>query len=228
MRIALMALFFAAAASAEAPSVPVAKSGGENALDPAAEIWKSAPPVSLALHRTPPLYPTDPPSKLEIETVQLQLIRGAGASFARLEWADRTRDAAELPKAERAWQSEDFVKQSPATNRFSDACALMIPRDPVSGGLNPSLQMGDPAHPVRIFYWDATRGAAVMQASGRETTHRAGGSFPTRSTWAAGKWIVTMELPQLPDGAPVALAVWNGAQQDRDGRKYFTVWRPTR
>ena len=34
----------------------------QNALDPAAAEWKSAAPVALALHRTPPLYPTDAPA----------------------------------------------------------------------------------------------------------------------------------------------------------------------
>ena len=228
MKTATVILLLGSAALAEMPSIPVAKGGSESALDPASEIWKSAAPISLALQRTPLLFPTDAPAALEISAVQLRLIRGAGATFARLEWSDKSRDAAELQKAERAWQGEQSVKQSEATNRFPDACAIMTPAQAVSDGVNPSLQMGDAAHPVRIFFWDATRGPAIMQASGRETTRRTGESFPARSTWAGGKWTVTMQLPELPEGAPVAIAVWNGAQQDRDGRKYFTVWYRTR
>jgi len=61
------------------------------------------------------------------------------------------RDAAVLPKAERAWQGDHLVMQSAGTDRFSDACAVMIPARPVMGDLNPSLQMGDADHPVRMF-----------------------------------------------------------------------------
>jgi hypothetical protein len=38
---------------------------------------------------------------------------------------------------------------------------------------------------------------------------------------------VTLELPELPVGTPLAVAIWNGSQQDRDGRKYFSVWYKT-
>jgi len=228
MRMAALVLCSALAAFAAMPSIPMAKGGSEAALDPMFTVWKSAEPISLALHRTPLLYPTDAPATPEIDIVQLQLLRGAGATFARLEWRDKTGDSIELAKAERVWQTERNVAQSEATNRFPDACAIMIPAQPLPDGLNPSLQMGDAAHPVRIFFWDAIRGAAVMQATGRETTSRTGKSFPVRSGWSGGIWTVTMQLPDLPEGTPLAIAVWNGAQQDRDGRKYFTIWYRTR
>ena len=197
---------------------------GQSPLDPAAAEWRSAPPVMLALHRTPPLYPTDAPAAIEIPSVQAQIIHNGAGNFVRLEWADTTHDSVTLPKAERAWQGEHLVTQSAATDRFSDACAVMTPAKPVTGDLNPSLQMGDAGHPVHIFVWDSTRGAAVMEASGRETTKRTGQSFPAQGQYAAGKWTVTLQIPDLRAGAPFAVAIWNGSQQDRDGRKYFTIW----
>ena len=100
----------------------------------------------------------------------------------------------------------------------------MIPAKPVTSDLNPSLQMGDADHPVRIFVWDGTRGGAVMEASGRETTKRTGQSFPAQGQYANGKWSVTLQVPDLKAGTPFAVAIWNGSQQDRDGRKYFTIW----
>jgi hypothetical protein len=78
------------------------------------------------------------------------------------------------------------VTQSEATGRFSDACALMISAKPLTGNLNPSLQMGDAAHPVRIYFWDATRGPAILEATGRETTKRTGQVFPALGQYAAG------------------------------------------
>jgi hypothetical protein len=196
----------------------------QNPLDPAAPEWKSAAPVTLALHRTPPLYSTDAPAALEVPTVQVQILHASAGSFVRLEWADKSHDTAVLPKAERAWQGDHLVTQSTATDRFSDACAVMIPAKPVTGDLNPSLQMGDALHPVRIFVWDSTRGAAIMEASGRETTKRTGQSFPAQAQYAAGKWTVAAQIPDLQPGTPFAVAIWNGSQQDRDGRKYFTIW----
>jgi hypothetical protein len=196
----------------------------QSPLDPAAAEWKSASPMALSLQRTPPLYPTDAPAPLEIPSVEAQFIHNAAGNFVRLEWADKTHDTTVLPKSERTWQGDHLVTQSAATDRFSDACAVMIPAKPVTGDLNPSLQMGDADHPVRIFVWDGTRGAAVMEASGRETTKRTGQSFPAQGQYANGKWSVTLQISDLPAGTPFAVAIWNGSQQDRDGRKYFTIW----
>src|SRR5436190_17780522 len=99
----------------------------QNALDPAAAEWKSAAPVILALHRTPPLYSTDTPAALEIASVQAQILHAPAGNLVRLEWIDKSRDATVLPKAERAWQGDHLVTQSAATDRCSDACAVMIP-----------------------------------------------------------------------------------------------------
>ena len=229
-RIVFVALWCAASCMlswGELRTIPAAQTSGEGALDPASPVWKTAAAVSLGLQRTPLLYPTDPPSVLEISSVQVQLLHGSGNMFVRLEWQDKSRSAAVLPHAERAWQGEHLVKQSEATNRFSDACAVMIPAAADTSGVSPSLQMGDATHPVQIYFWDATRGAALLEARGRETTKRTGKSFPARSLWADGKWMVTLELPERPAGTPLAVAVWNGDQQDRDGRKYFSVWYKT-
>ena len=147
MRLSAAMLLVAASACAEMKTIPVAKGPAENALDPAAPAWKAVPAVTLALQRTPLLYPTDAPAALQIAAVEVRILRSQGESIVRLEWADRTENAAKLAKAERAWQEERPVAQSGATNRFSDACAVMVP---VGGAtdVNPSLQMGDARHPV--------------------------------------------------------------------------------
>lgn len=200
----------------------------QEALSPSAAAWHDVTTASLALNRTPPLYSTDAPAALEISAVALQVLRTGDGTFLRLQWADPTHDATTLAKPEHTWQAEHLVKQSEATDFFADACAVMVPSNPATGDVSPSLQMGDAAHPVRIYFWDSTRGAAVMEASGRETTNRTSQSFPSQSLYASGKWTVTMQLPELPQGMPLAVAIWNGAQQDRDGRKYFTVWHQPR
>jgi DMSO reductase family type II enzyme heme b subunit len=210
-------------ASAQIKTIPVAKGPSENALDPLAPAWKAVPAVALTLQRTPLLYTTDAPAALEISSVQVQMIRVQGGIVARLEWQDKTQNSAKLAKAERSWQGEHLVAQSGATDRFSDACAIMVPSGDLAD-VSPSLQMGDAKHPVQIYFFDATRGPALMEASGRETTTRTGKTFPANAQYQAGRWAVTLQLPELAPRTPIAVAVWNGEQQDRDGRKYFSVW----
>jgi len=222
-----VAAFCCAASWAAMRTIPIGQATAQGAIDPVSPLWKGVPAVSLALQRTPLLYPTDPPADLEIPSVQVQLLRGFGAVVARLEWPDQSRNASQLPEAKRAWQGDHLVTQSEATDRFWDACAVMMPAGPDPSGVSPSLQMGDATHPVQIFFWDATRGAAVLEARGRETTRRTGKSFLAQSVWSQGKWAVTLQLPDLPAGTPLAFAIWNGEQQDRDGRKYFSVWYKT-
>jgi DMSO reductase family type II enzyme heme b subunit len=174
------------------------------------------------------LYATDAPAALEIPVVQVQGLHVAGKTILRLEWKDPSGDAATLAEAKTVWQSEDNAVHSEATDRFFDACAVMLPAQPVTDGAFPSLQMGDPGHPVLIYYYSAARGAAVMDASGRGTTRRTDETFPVHATYVAGAWQVTMELPEIPAETPLSVAVWNGSQQDRDGRKYFSVWHKIR
>jgi DMSO reductase family type II enzyme heme b subunit len=207
--------------------VTAGRASSTAALEPDSADWRSAAVVSLALQRTPLLYATDAPAALEISSVQVQLLRGGGAAFLRLEWADPSRDANSLAQARARRAPEQLVEQSPATNRFSDGVAVMVPKNAPADGVFPSLQMGDSLHPVVLYYFDATRGAGVMEASGRSTTKRTGQKFPAKSAYSSGRWTVTMQIPELPPGMPLAVAVWNGSQQDRDGRKGFSVWYRT-
>jgi DMSO reductase family type II enzyme heme b subunit len=227
MKTAALLVLCAALSGAGERTLTAGRASSNAALEPENADWKSAPAVSLALQRTPLLYATDAPATLEIDSVQVQLLRGDGASFLRLEWTDKTQESYSIEQARQKRQPEQLVEQTPATNRFSDAVAVMVPKNLPADGIFPSLQMGDEGHPVQLYYVDATRGAAVMEASGRGTTKRTGQSFPAKSVYRNGRWIVTMQIPSLPSGMPLAVAAWNGAQQDRDGRKGFSVWYRT-
>jgi len=85
--------------------------------------------------------------------------------------------------------------------------------------------MGDADDPVHIYYWNAARGPMLMDAAGRGTTKRTGASFAVHGAYEKGRWTVVFELPDLAAGTPLAFAIWNGSQKDRDGRKYFSVWQ---
>ena len=188
--------------------------------------WSQIAVKHVALNRTPPLYDTDEPAALEISIVDVRLARVEKKLLVQLSWRDPTHDAIELAEVPNSPPETRFRKvPTEADDRFFDAAAVMFPAKPGPASIAPSLQMGDAEHPVEIYYWNATRGAMVMQAQGRGTTRRTGQNFPANGTYQNGQWNVIFELPDLPSGTTVAFAVWNGSQKDRDGRKYFSVWQ---
>lgn len=194
-------------------------------LDPDGSVWRQLPAQRLALNRTPPLYDTDPPATLDIPLLEVRVARAEGKLLMHLSWRDPTGDFAALAEAP-ATSPETRNRKEPtaATERFFDAAAVMYPTAEAAGAPTPSLQMGEAGMAVTIYYWNAARGAMLMEAQGRGTTQRTGQSFPAQGIYRGGVWRVVLELPDLHSGVPLALAVWNGSQFDRDGRKYFTVW----
>jgi len=206
--------------------IPVVASsaGAEALLGGDVTSWNQAQGKKVSLNRTPPLYETDEPAESDIPVLEVGSVRAADKLYVRLAWNDSTRNAAALPTVPDSPPETRFLKvQTEAEDRFFDAAAVMLPVQS-SGDINPSLQMGDASHPVRIYYWNSVRGAMLMEAHGRGTTKRTGQGFPARGTYQGGRWTVTFELPPQASGTPVAFAVWNGSQKDRDGRKYFSVW----
>jgi hypothetical protein len=166
----------------------------EALLDPEARAWEQSSARRVALNRTPPLYDTDTPAELEIPEVEVRAARASGKLLVHLQWQDRTQDFAALARPPTAPpEQRDLKEHSAATNRFFDAAAVMLPSRPSGGTLSPSLQMGDPAQPVTIYYWNAVRGAMLMEARGRGTTRRTGQSFAARGVYRAGAWHVTFE-----------------------------------
>lgn len=207
-------------------SVAALSANADNLLHGGPAAWNQIAVKHVALNRTPALYDTDEPATLEIPSVDVRLARVSKNLLVQLSWRDPTHDATTLAEVPNTPPETRFRKvQTEADDRFFDAAAVMFPAKAATGAIAPSLQMGDAEHPVEIYYWNATRGAMLMQAQGRGTTRRTGQNFPANSTYQNGQWNVIFELPDLPAGTAVAFAVWNGSQKDRDGRKYFSVWQ---
>lgn len=194
-------------------------------MDPGAREWSQMTAERVGLNRTPSLYETDAPAALEIPFVEVRTARVSGKLLVHLTWQDNTQDVATLEAVPNSPPETRFHKALvDSTDRFFDAAAVMVPATPNASGISPSLQMGNAQAPVRIYYWNAVRGAMLMEAQGRGTTRRTGQTFPAQGAYRSGRWSVIFELPDLPRGTSIAFAVWNGSQQDRDGRKYFSVW----
>ena len=197
---------------------------GDALMNVGSSNWKQAPPKKISLNRTPPLFDTDEPASPEISTADVRVLRAGGNVFVQLSWHDKTRDATTLEPVPDSPPEKRFRKvPTESEDRFFDAAAIMVPIRPGATS-NPSLQMGDPANPVHIYYWNAVRGALLMEAQGRSTTRRTGQTFPAAAGYQNEQWTVTFEMPDQPAGTPMAFAIWNGSQKDRDGRKYFSVW----
>jgi hypothetical protein len=186
--------------------------------------WDQVGSRRISLNRTPPLYDTDEPASLEIRVLDVRIARAGGKVLVQMSWADPTQDAAVLPEVPNTPPETRFRKlPTEADDRFFDAAAVMFPTK--SRAVTPSLQMGDTDDPVQIYYWNAARGPMLMEAAGRGTTRRTGVTFAAHAAYEKGRWTVAFELPDLPVGTPLAFALWNGSQKDRDGRKYFSVWQ---
>jgi DMSO reductase family type II enzyme heme b subunit len=99
----------------------------------------------------------------------------------------------------------------------------MVPHE-WQGPAFPSLQMGDKRNPVDLYYWSAARGGEEMTATGRTTPAPTGKKVRHHARHGDGQWVVLFEIPDRVDGWPVAFAVWDGHNQDRDGRKAFSPW----
>ena len=233
LAFALPALIAATLAQTPATTPPgqilrAAPSGAasESLLNDGPAAWAQIPAKRVSLNRTPPLFETDEPAVQEISTAEVRIARTAGKLVVQLSWRDPTQDRATLTQVPNTPPETRFRKvQTDADDRFFDAAAVMFPAKSGSDVTAPSLQMGDVEHPVQIYYWNAARGSMLMEAQGRGTTRRTGQSFPAAAAYQNGQWTVTFELPALPAGTPMAFAVWNGSQKDRDGRKYFSVWQ---
>jgi ethylbenzene dehydrogenase len=228
----MLVVCFTVATFAQAPvksapagaTISVTSSSATGALQGSSSDWARVPVKKISLNRTPPLFDTDEPADAEITTANVRCLRASGKLYVQLSWRDTSHDVATLPAVPGAAPETRFLKvPTEAEDRFFDAAAVMVPDSPGSA-LNPSLQMGDAEHPVHIYYWNSTRGAMLMTASGRATTRRTGQSFPASATYQNNQWVVTFELPNQTAGAPLAFAIWNGSQKDRDGRKYFSAW----
>jgi complex iron-sulfur molybdoenzyme family reductase subunit gamma len=223
--IALTAL--AAAQTAKTPAgqtlTVMSSPAPAEALLNGSPVWDQMPVHRISLNRTPPLFDTDEPALPEIPVLDVRIARTSGKVLVQMSWVDPTQDSAVLPQVPNTAPETRFHKlPTEADDRFFDAAAVMFPEKP--GGITPSLQMGDAQDPVQIYYWNAARGPMLMQAAGRGTTRRTGATFAAHGAYENGRWTVALALPDLPAGTPLAFAIWNGSQKDRDGRKYFSVW----
>lgn len=107
------------------------------------------------------------------------------------------------------------------TDRFVDACALLVPATADA----PWITMGAPGQPVEAVYWRADRERPWrMRAEGLGTMQRddAPPGWSAQGAWDAGRWRVRFALDAweaLAVQRRFGVAVWQGQHGERAGLK---------
>ncbi|MBI4967026.1 MAG: c-type cytochrome [Rhodospirillales bacterium] len=221
MNIALAALAFSfAAASAWAadPATALHRAGRLSVVkevavvpvDPDDAAWAATPSIALVAYpqsAVPPGLAGEGAAPLAVE---LKALAGGGRIAIQLSWPDRTIDNG---------RPDD-------TDSFADAAALQF-AVPARDGRLPYIGMGEPKKPVEIWFWRNGKGSEKLTARGFGTLDKRQGPPPeTVARREGGSWRVIFAgpLPVRTGPLPVAIALWNGADQGRAGRKSLTAW----
>jgi DMSO reductase family type II enzyme heme b subunit len=205
-----------AAAGAEplAPIVATAFARGADAADPHDPAWERVPAAQVPLQPAFVAHPSisGTPS---VDRITVQAARSRGRLFLRLQWQDPSADGA-----------------TGDTATFADGAAIQFP---ANGKATTTAFMGSADAPVAIGYWRADGRAEALTAAGFGTAdHAATSGFTATGRRTARGWSVVMSWPLRPQGSrapplaagreiPVAFAVWNGANGERDGFKAVTL-----
>jgi hypothetical protein len=192
-------------------------------LDPAGTAWNKVKPTAILLNRTPRIYQTEPVVNRAIPACQVRALRAGGKLYLRMQWDDATKNAPKTPPTRTGEAKHLPRRPTGQTATFADAAAVMVPKN-WTGPSFPSLLMGDKKAPAILYYWNASRGAEKMKATGRTTPQPTGKSFSYQARHDGKQWTLTMSLADPGPGYPLAFAVWDGQLGDRDGLKFFSIW----
>lgn len=123
--------------------------------------------------------------------------------------------------------------------RFADAFAVQFPARYGPGVRLPYVGMGDPGNPVAIWFWRADGQVEMLAAEGfGSLTGQPSEGVQANGLWEAEVWRVVIKRSlRIPPGTysvqiqparqglvPIALAIWNGEENQRDGDKLLSSW----
>lgn len=196
--------------------------------DPDHAVWEAAPASVVTLETAFPGHPSISGTALT-QGVEVRALSTPTGLAVRLEWADPTADVRKTQ------------------HRFADGAGIQFARD---GKADTTPYMGGAGRHVNIWYWNAAKNEAEnLWADGFGTLTRLQTQDVTaRSRHADGKWRVAFfrawrskearaanlqgkarRAEELRGAQPVAFAVWNGTNDERDGFKAVTMqWQMLR
>lgn len=220
--VLMAALVPLAVLAQESAAIPVGRVvAAFDATDPDDPAWRSVSATAVKLETAFPGHPSIS-GTADTQRVEVRALRSAKGLSIRLEWNDAVAD----------------IERT--SHRFGDGVAIQFSRD---GKTSTTPYMGGAGRTVNIWYWNAAKKTAEnLWADGFGTLRR----LPTQDVRAHGrhtdgKWRVVffrawrspepkaVRLSPSGNGQPLAFAVWNGANDERDGFKAVTLnWQSLR
>lgn len=176
--------------------------------------WQGVPSQTLTLTTAPPVHPAIT-GEAKGSALSIQAAATKGKLFVRVQWPDPSTDKVE------------------GLGKWTDGVAIQLP---MNGDADASTLMGGDGKMVNIWYWSAAANSAeTLVADGFGTLTKAG----TQAVEALGKheggrWTVVFQVPRNGNAGegidlntagklPVAFAVWDGGNGERDGFKAVTM-----
>ncbi len=194
-------------------------------LNPDHAAWVGSPKSPLQFNRTPPVYATDPKDDGTRPEASVQLLRHGNDVVLRAHWTDPTdNQMAPGKRFPDAGEKHIYKLHSQETNVFPDAMCVMVPQERGPQVIYPSVMMGEGTKPVDLFYWKAGVGFELLNAHGRTSTASTRKPVQGNARRDSDGWTVTIVIPNLTVQTPVCFAIWDGAKEQRDGLKYFSLW----
>jgi complex iron-sulfur molybdoenzyme family reductase subunit gamma len=195
--------------------IPVEAGGEDENFDSAtAEVWTRVPAATVSMSAAGSSVPAA--ADVTVEQTKVQAVQTDRRLYLRLSWSDATVD-----------------RSANATQAFADAVAVQLP---ANRSARPPIAMGGSGNLVNVWYWSADGTTDELLAGGPGTTTRfERGTVVTDATHADGRWHVVLSRPldattehrtAIPNDADmdVAVAVWNGSNMERSGRKSVSEW----
>ncbi|WP_251330505.1 ethylbenzene dehydrogenase-related protein [Haloplanus pelagicus] len=197
-----------------AHEIPVSTMPEADLSTPSAPDWSRVPAADVPLASAPSGVPNA--GDTSIDRVHVQAARSGEQFHVRLQWSDPTRNVtAGSPRA------------------FPDAAAIQFPVDTSS---RPPIAMGGRDNRVNVWYWAGNGATQELLAGGAgSTTTFQSPTVDANATYTNGTWTVvyTRDVTGASenrttldddDRLDVAVAVWNGGNGERAGRKAVSEW----
>jgi complex iron-sulfur molybdoenzyme family reductase subunit gamma len=214
--LAVAAFVPAFASGRPANEIPVYEAVGENEslADPTADAWGDAAPVDVPLTSAPSAVPNA--DATSVETASIQAAHTDERLYLRVTWPDGTAD-----------------RNASGPRAFADAVAVQLP---VNTSARPPIAMGSTDNLVNVWYWSDSSGTEELLAGGAgSTTPFEEPAVRTQTAYEDGRWqvvfardlrVATLNRTSvtMTEDVDVALAVWNGSNMERSGRKSVSEW----
>jgi len=216
--IAAIAVVMSAGAGLAAdPAAPLVRSGRMSAatmmsgplpLDLNHAAWAKAAAVTLMAYPQQMIAPgLENGAPIPVE---MRVLANRKQLAVKLSWSDRSLNQ----------------RNNDSTDTFVDGAAIQFTHLSEHGSL-PYIGMGEKNRPVSIWFWREGSRPEFLLAKGFGTLDTGRGVAPrVNSVWRDGTWSVVFigPLPSDRGPLPLAIAIWDGQRQGRDGRKHATTW----